>query len=258
MATSEAAEPRLSEHRNNHRPKKTAMLLAQRMVAEIADRGLEPGTPLPPEREMLERYGVARGSLREALRFLEIQGVLTIKTGPSGGPFVGRPGSRHLASILAMMLQLEHTKFSDILEARQVMEPPLAKLAAERMSDKQVKGLHESVALMRDKIEDGEVFLDENQIFHSLIAESAGNHVFALFTSSLNWISDASVLGVSYPVEARHSVCKEHGRIWQAIADHDGERAAAAMSVHIGDFAAYVRKNFPHALEAELSWSQLE
>ena len=234
------------------------MLLAQRLVAEIADHNLAPGTPLPPEREMLERYGVARGSLREALRYLEIQGVLTIRTGPSGGPIVARPGSQHLASVLAMMLQLEHTHFSDILEARQVLEPPLAKLAAERMSDEQIELLHESVVRMRDQIEDGEAFLDENQNFHSVIAESTGNHVFGLFTSSLNWISDASVLGVSYPLEARRSVCKEHGRIQQAIADRDGDRAAAAMNVHVGDFAAYVRKNFPHALEAELSWSSLQ
>src|SRR5262249_32700102 len=79
------------------RPKKTAMFLAQRIVAEIADRDLAAGSPLPAERDMLEDYGVARGTLREALRFLEIQGVITIKTGPGGGPLVGEPGSRHVA-----------------------------------------------------------------------------------------------------------------------------------------------------------------
>jgi GntR family transcriptional repressor for pyruvate dehydrogenase complex len=256
--TTSASEGRFADRRLNQRPKKTAMLLAQQMVTEIADRGLEPGTPLPPEREMLERYGVARGSLREALRFLEIQGVLTIKTGPSGGPIVGRPGSRHLASILAMMLQLEHAPFSDILEARQVLEPALARMAAERISDEQVQELRDSVARMKAEIEDGEVFLIENQVFHSRIADAAGNHVFALLTSSLNWISDASVLGVSYPLDARHSVCKEHSRIQKAIADHDGEGAATAMSVHIGDFARYVRRQFPQALDAELRWNQLE
>jgi GntR family transcriptional regulator, transcriptional repressor for pyruvate dehydrogenase complex len=221
--TVSSGESRFAGRRLDHRPKKTAMLLAQRMVTEIAERRLEPGTPLPPEREMLERYGVARGSLREALRFLEIQGVLTIKTGPSGGPIVGRPGSRHLASILAMMLQLEHAPFSDILEARQILEPPLARLAAERMADEQIEELKASVSRMRDEIGDGEAFLEENQNFHSKIADAAGNHVFALMTSSLTWISDATALGVSYPLEARHSVCKEHARIQKAIADRDGD-----------------------------------
>jgi DNA-binding FadR family transcriptional regulator len=248
----------VGDRRLNQRPKKTAMLLAQQMVTEISDRGLDPGTPLPPERDMLERYGVARGSLREALRFLEIHGVLTIKTGPSGGPIVGRPGSRQLASILAMMLQLEHAPFSDILEARQVLEPPLARMAAERVSDEQIQELRDSVARMKADIENADVFLEENQLFHSKIADAAGNHVFALFTSSLNWISDASVLGVSFPLEARQAVCKEHNRIQRAIADRDGDRASAAMSVHVGDFARYVRRQFPQALDAELRWDQLE
>jgi GntR family transcriptional repressor for pyruvate dehydrogenase complex len=257
MATTGKVWPPLHERRYSHRPKKTAILLAQRIVGEIADRHLEPGTPLPPEREMIERYEVARGSLREALRFLEIQGVLTIKTGPNGGPIVRRPDSKNLASVLAMMLQLEHAQFNEILEARQVMEPALAGLAAERMSDEQIEELHESVVRMRNAIEDADAFLDENQNFHALIAEAAGNHVFALFISSLNWISDASVLGVRYPIEARRSVCKEHVRIHRAIADHDANRAAAAMSVHVGDFAAYVRKQFPQAVESELSWRDI-
>jgi GntR family transcriptional regulator, transcriptional repressor for pyruvate dehydrogenase complex len=248
----------IRNRRPDYRPKKTAMLLAQRLVAEIADNNLAPGTPLPPEHEMLERYEVARGSLREALRFLEIQGVLTIKTGASGGPIVGRPGSRHLASILAMMLQLEHAHFNDVLEARQVMEPPLARLAADRMSDRQIEALHESVVRMREQIEDDGAFLEENQTFHTEIAEATGNHLFALLTSSLNWISDASVLGVRYPLDARRSVCQEHGRIQQAIADREGDRAEAAMSVHLGDFAAYVHKNFPLSVAAELSWDEVD
>ena len=77
-----------ARERNAFRPQKTAILLAQRIVGEITDQNLAPGTLLLPEREMLQRYGVARGTLREALRFLEIQGVLTIKPGPSGGPTV--------------------------------------------------------------------------------------------------------------------------------------------------------------------------
>ena len=114
----------------NHKPKKTAMLLAQRIVTEIVDRGLTPGTPLLAEKSMLDDYGVARGTLREALRFLEIQGVITIKTGPGGGPVVGEPGSRHLASIIAMMLQLESAPFRAVIEARTTLEPPMAAQAA--------------------------------------------------------------------------------------------------------------------------------
>src|ERR1700682_4416911 len=90
------------------RPQKTAILLAQRIVGEISDQGYGPGTLLLPEREMLQRYGVARGTLREALRFLEIQGVLTIRPGPAGGPTVNNVEPRSLASAIALLLQLSN------------------------------------------------------------------------------------------------------------------------------------------------------
>lgn len=72
----------------SNKPKKTAILVAQRIVDEIVDQDLQPGAPLLPERVMLPRYGVARGTLRESLRILETYGLITIKTGPGGGPVV--------------------------------------------------------------------------------------------------------------------------------------------------------------------------
>ena len=239
-------------------PKKTAMLLAQRIVTEIADRGLAPGTPLPAEKSMLDDYGIARGTLREALRFLEIQGVVTIKTGPGGGPVVGEPGSRHLASIIAMMLQLESAPFRAVLEARTTLEPPMAAQAAMRISPEDLERLHESVHRMGERLDDLDFFLYENEGFHRIIGEASGNKVFALIISSLNWIIDGTPLGVDYPISARESVWFEHQRIYRAIADHDPDRATAAMAVHIGDFAAYLERDYPSVLEIPLRWDQVD
>ena len=247
-----------SRGRASHRPRKTATLLAQRIVSEIADRHLEPGTALPSEREMLEEYGVARGTLREALRFLEIQGVITIKTGPGGGPIVAQPKSRHFASIIAMLLQLTHTSFRSVLEARNVLEPALARMAATRITDEQLAALEESVKAMRENIEDSEHFLAENERFHATIAEAAGNPVFSLIISSLNWIADATPLSVEYPPKTRQAICKEHSRIIKAIAARDPDRAAAAMAVHIGDFATYLERNYPQVVDAPLRWDQID
>ena len=72
------------------RPKKAAVLVAQLIVDDIVDRGLGRGDPLMAEREMVERYGVSRGTLRESLRILETYGLISIKTGPGGG--ASRPG----------------------------------------------------------------------------------------------------------------------------------------------------------------------
>lgn len=250
------APPR-RRRRADHRPKKTAMLLAQRIVSEIVERGLEPGTPLLAERDMLEEYGVARGTLREALRFLEMQGVLTIKTGPGGGPVVREPASRDLASNIAMMLQLEGAPFRAVLEARVMLEPPLARKAAERIGPEQLEELHQSVQRMREHLDDVEYFLHENERFHEIIAGAAGNQVFSLVITSLAWICDASALGVEYTLASRESVAREHRRIYDAIESRDGDRAAAAMAVHLADFATYLERFYPHIVEAPLRWDQV-
>lgn len=242
---------------NNFRPQKVAVLVAQRIVGEISNGRLQPGSPLAPEREMLETYGVARGTLREALRFLEMQGVITIKPGPGGGPIVSTPESRHLASVIAMRLQLTHTSFRAVLEAREVLEPALARQAAERITDEQVELLRESTVRLQEHIEDVDRFLAENEHFHSLIASAAGNEVFSLVIASLNWIIDATPLGVEYPRKSREAVAKEHVHIYEAIAARNPAAAEAAMSAHIGDFANYLRKKYPEVVAAPLRWDQV-
>lgn len=257
-STSAAGKRAADPGRDAYRPKKTAMLLAQRLISEIADRELETGAPLPSERSMLEEYNVARGSLREALRFLEIQGVISIKTGPGGGPVVSRPESRHLASILAMLLQLEHTPFREVLEVRSVLEPILARRAAEQVDEERLALMRESIARMRDSLDSGAAFLAENSVFHSHVAQAAGNQVFQLFNASVVWISDRTRLGVDFPDDYRERVCSEHERIYEAIANRDGERAAAAMSLHVADFAAYLEQTYPAIVNAPLRWDQVD
>lgn len=254
---SSAGGSRASGRAVNHRPKKTAMLLAQRIVSEISEARMVPGTPLLAERNMLNGYGVARGTLREALRFLEIQGVITIKTGPGGGPVVGEPGSRHLASTIAMMLQLEHAPFRSVLEARVTLEPPMAAQAAQRISPEDLERLRRSVKEMTARIEDLDFFLHENESFHAIIGHASGNKVFSLIATSLNWIIDGTPLGVDYPTAVRRAICIEHQRLHRAIADRDPDRAAAAMAVHLGDYASYVERFYPHVLDAPLRWDQV-
>ena len=81
---------------------RAAVRIARKLVSEIRRRRLRPGTPLAAEHEMVEALDVSRGTLREALRFLELQGALRIKAGPGGGPVVSVPGADPLASALSL------------------------------------------------------------------------------------------------------------------------------------------------------------
>src|SRR5690606_16546221 len=154
------------------------MIIARRIVNDIRRNGHTVGAKLPPERVMLEQYQVGRGTLRESLRFLELQGVISLKPGPGGGPTVERPDASNLATTLLLMLQFENAPFRDIVEARRGLEPLMARLAAERMTTEQLLKLEQSVEVMRDNLDDEETFLKANQQFHDVIAWSSRNALF--------------------------------------------------------------------------------
>ena len=107
---------------------------------------------------MLERYQTGRGTLREALRFLEFQGVLTLKPGPGGGPILLKPDAGNLSSTLVLLMQMNQAPFKEIVQVRSAIEPMISMLAAEVMTDTQLGYLEDSIIQMRDNIESQDVF----------------------------------------------------------------------------------------------------
>lgn len=253
---SEQQIPNLSRMAPRHRPQKTAILLAQRIVNEITEQALVPGTMLPSERDMLQAYGVARGTLREALRFLEIQGVLKIRPGPGGGPTVNGIEPHALASGIALLLQLVGAPFSTILEARQLLEPATAAMAADRVNRAVVKGLRASLEAMEAVLDDSRSFFAENREFHTLIARASGNRLFEILQGSLGWIIDASALGVRYDRARRLAIMEAHRAICDAIEAGDAAAAEAAMRQHMEEFARYMKRHYRHVLKEPLRWDQ--
>lgn len=237
------------------RPQKTAMLLAQRIVADINRRGNTVGDRLPPERVMLEEYAVGRGTLRESLRFLELQGVISLKPGPGGGPVVQQPDATSLATSLTLLLQFANAPFRTIAEARGGLEPMMAQLAAERMTDDQLTVLRESVDNMAEHLDDQGVFLEENKRFHDVIAHGSGNAMFGYLVDALLGILDGSAIGIDYPQVRRTAVHKAHLKIYEALAARDPAGSADAMADHIDQYLKYAEKKFPDVLAAPIVWT---
>ena len=102
---------------------------------------------------MLARYRVGRGSLREALRILEVYGLIAIRPGPGGGPVVQEVNSREFGRTTTFYYRLARATYRDVLEAREIFEPMMAKVAAQRATDAQIKELVESSALSRLAVE---------------------------------------------------------------------------------------------------------
>jgi len=108
------------------RPLKTHELVARTMREQILRGELSVGQRLPPEDELTEQFGIARTTLREALRVLESQGLIVIRRGRGGGPEVTHPDLRPASSALAVALQLDGVTVGDLDDARRLIEPRVA------------------------------------------------------------------------------------------------------------------------------------
>jgi DNA-binding FadR family transcriptional regulator len=206
---------------------------------------------------MLTQYGVSRGTLREALRYLEMQGVITIRPGPGGGPVVNRPAPRYLARNLSIMLEFAGTPYRAIVETRCVIEPAVAAAAATRMDAEHLERIRASVERMKAHPGEIDVFLAENSNFHDLVAWSSGNLVFGYLLSSLQWISVGTDMGVQYPDWAQKVVVKAHERIYKSLADRNEEGARQAMTSHVNEYARYLEQYYSHLLDQTIRWEHL-
>jgi len=236
---------------------KAAVLVAKRIVAQVERLRLRPGDKLPPERAMLEEFRVARSTLREALRFLELQGVISLRTGPGGGPVVREPGSTHLAATLALVLQFKDAPYRVIVDARVALEPVMAGLAAPRISEAELAELRRANELMASRQAELEAFLTANQRFHDVIALASGNALFAAILEALLGIMDGTAIGIDYPPQAQVAIAQAHRDIYAALAARDAEAATAAMRRHTLDYLRYAERRYPHVLERRVTWDLL-
>src|SRR5213593_2264355 len=144
---------------------------------------MPPGTQLPPEAKMLEEYRVGRGSLREALRILEVHGLISIKPGPRGGPTVDQVHTENFGRMATLFFQMDGVTFADLLDAMVIMEPTLAALAARRHDPQLVAEMSRFTRPVRL---DDEEYTRDVADFHRLVAAMSGNPVMSLFGQSLS------------------------------------------------------------------------
>jgi GntR family transcriptional regulator, transcriptional repressor for pyruvate dehydrogenase complex len=238
------------------RPHKAAMLVAQRIVRDALRDGLKPGDLLIPEREMLEKYQTGRGTVREALRLLEVQGVIALKPGPRGGPVLRTPDGSHLASTFVLLMQLQGAPYRTIVEVRTALEPMISSLAAQRISAESLDDLNETVDRMHRHIDEQEPFFEANRQFHDIIARASGNALFAYMVDSLLGIMDGTALGVAYPRVHRAAIVQSHEEIFEALKSRDAAASEARMREHIESYERYAERKFPHVLATIIPWDQ--
>lgn len=228
------------------RPQKRSELVAREIVRDIVSQGLQCKDKLPTEAEMLVRYNVSRSSLREALRLLEVQGLITIRPGPGAGTLVGNVDASNLASTMMMYLHMGQATFGDLLNAWLMVEPLLAKMAAEsndrqRVSDEMSPFLEGACGEQRE--------LAAGLNFHDVVAVLAGNGVLTLMLGAIGFLVTEQVrLSIPDFQLSDDTVCA-HEQLAKAIIDGNGAEAFSLMHDHVKQVMEEIQQQVPGRLE---------
>jgi GntR family transcriptional regulator, transcriptional repressor for pyruvate dehydrogenase complex len=235
---------------------KVSETVARKIIQSIIETELEPGSKLPPEHEMLALYKVSRPSLREALRLLEIQGIIRLRSGPGGGPVVEAESSRAFARLMGMHLYYAGARIRDLMEARFVIEPLMARLAA-TASDETARKLLE-VSLMEEQAsttgDSGEPNIEAAMRFHDRICEMSGNPVLDRLAGGLKALYQDRTRSLRFPKETQLHVLEDHRAIAAAILAGEGDEAEHLMRVHMREFADFCYVQVAGLVDEVVTW----
>jgi GntR family transcriptional regulator, transcriptional repressor for pyruvate dehydrogenase complex len=205
--------------------------IAARVIALITERHLKAGDRLPPERELAQAMGVSRSSLREALRALSLLGVTEMRQGD--GTYLTALDPDALMRPFGLVLALSDGQLQELFEARRVIEPGLAALAAERIDEPTLDALRTCVHDSAAAVGDEEAFMRADLELHGLIARAASNSILWHVIGSISGMGVASRRRTTSLPGVQSQSVEDHRAIVAALEARDPEAAAAAMLCHL-------------------------
>jgi DNA-binding FadR family transcriptional regulator len=222
---------------------KASDVLAEDLRERILRGEFHEGTALPPERELVVQTQMSRTTVREALRILEVQGLVRIKTGRSGGAYVQVPGEESVASSVSLMIRGRQIRLAALLETREAVEPACARLAAKYRTDADLAALERANEAI--SVESGSLasFLQANVDWHVAVAIASHNELLTGFMTALSRAIYAATDNQGFiDSEIRHLTVRAHRGITEAIRSQDAEGAVRRMSRHVHAYAEAVLK----------------
>lgn len=212
----------------------------------IREGKLKPGDRLPSERELCERFGVSRVTVREALRILETNGLITIKVGARGGALVTRPTSDQVGANLADLVGMSPLTAAEVTEARLVFEVGMMPLVVQRANDEDIAALRAMTDEHGAALRAGEYTLQMSADFHARLAACTHNTAIEMLVRSFEGPLLMSLITAkaAAPLMGKRGG-QEHVALIDAIAERDVERAETIMRTHLRRTARRVAKPDP-------------
>jgi GntR family transcriptional repressor for pyruvate dehydrogenase complex len=203
--------------------------VSERLEAQLGTT-LKAGSALPPERELAERYGVGRSSVREALRMLESRGLIESR---GSGTFVVAAWRNPFQEPLSVVVAGEDVDRAQLFEVRRLLEAEAAALAAKRRTIDQLNLMHETTDDMEIELDSAERFIAADIRYHLAIAEATGNRLLLRLMQAIReGLTEMFGTVFKFPGGPERSVA-QHRLINEAIEAEDAERARQLMTEHI-------------------------
>jgi DNA-binding FadR family transcriptional regulator len=213
---------------------KASDVLADSLRQRILSGELPTGSALPVERELAATTRLSRTAVREALRILEIEGLIEIRPGRSGGSFVRRPSVHAIGRTVDTFITGRGITLRALLEVREALEPAGAELAARNRTDTDMDLLDDATARLEQALDDPARFLVANIEWHEAVVRASGNELLYAFMRSLSRVVHRATSDAHFDSdETRRLTARAHRKILGAIRDQDAMAARAAMERHV-------------------------
>lgn len=234
MTSRQLRQPRLAE------------LISDQLRQQILRGDYSDGTLLPKQEDLLEQFRVSPPSLREALRVLETEGLVTVQRGNVGGAIVHQPQTEKVAYMLSLVLQARAVALSDVAAALSRFDPVCAAECARRPDRAQsvVPRLEAINRESRRALDDPAAFMASSRRFHQDLVASCGNETMMALLGTLESLWSAQVVGMSARstrpssfenLESRERSLAEHEALVAVIAQGDVRQAADVASAHLSE-----------------------
>jgi DNA-binding FadR family transcriptional regulator len=223
--------------------------VAHRILAQVTNGTLTPGSRLPSERVLAESLKVGRSTVREALAALDLLGIIETRQG--AGNFIRESSSDLLPQSIEWGLMLGRPRTLDLVEARHHLEIINAGLAAERGDEEQRERLLASFESMIHLAGAPADFVEADVAFHFEIASMAGNSVLSDILSSVRSLLQVWVTRAAAGKEHTLDTLNEHRAIMDAVINHDSDAARAAMAAHMDRAGARLQESIRSEAQAD-------
>lgn len=220
---------------------KASDVLAHELRERILEGELAAGAGLPAERELVAQTGMSRTTVREALRILEVQGLIRIKAGRTGGAFIQQPGEEVMANTVGLLVRGQRIRLGALLETREAIEPYAARLAALHRDDGDLEILEELNRRVQDSADELEGFLDANIDWHIAVARAGHNELLAGLMTGLSLAIRAATDDEAFvDTTVRATAVRAHDGVMKAIREQDADAAFRRMTRHVHSYAEAV------------------